>query len=106
MLICCDGCYYSFHESCLDTPISAPGVPPPDKWYCRQCAANRKTAAKSAAGASDKPARGLFGQLLAELESRNPANFVLPRDIREHFDGIPGGHLGALAEAMQHTKPK
>lgn len=80
IFICCETCPKSFHFTCCDPPIEDV---PEDTWHCRECMAEK----------NHNQLRkwnhiGLFGQLLNQHETRNPAEFQLPRRIKEAFMGV------------------
>lgn len=81
IFICCEKCPKSFHFTCCDPPIEEV---PEDEWYCREC--YTKAYPESIQDWRDI---GVFGQLLNQLETRNPKVFKLPLELREKtFVGV------------------
>lgn len=81
IFICCEKCPKSFHFTCCDPPIEEA---PEDEWYCREC--YTKVHPESIQDWRDM---GVFGQLLNQLETRNPKVFQLPLELREKtFVGV------------------
>lgn len=81
IFICCEKCPKSFHFTCCDPPIEEV---PEDEWYCREC--YTKAYPESIPDWRDI---GVFGQLLNQLETRNPKVFKLPLELREKtFVGV------------------
>ncbi|KAL6451548.1 RCO1 Transcriptional regulatory protein RCO1 [Candida maltosa Xu316] len=81
VFICCESCPKSFHFTCCDPPLEEA---PEDEWYCQECfAKNHPTLIRDWKGI------GIFGPLLNKLETKNPKNFQLPKDLREEtFMGV------------------
>jgi len=96
-LVICDGCDRAFHLACLDPPLTEESPELNESWFCHICVANRNP--------PTRPPRGLFAQLLKNLEKRNPSNFVLPQSVREYFDGVTTGKDGKFAE-QQNVKTR
>ena len=94
-LLCCDGCDKSFHFKCLDPPISEDAHELNEPWYCVSCVARQPTA-----GQPERARRGLFGPLFKNLDKRNPSNFQLPLEVRDHFVGVSTGKFGEFVEAV------
>jgi hypothetical protein len=78
-LLCCDGCYRSFHFKCLDPPLDSDN-PPEDDWFCAICAAKKNPPVRHS--------RSLFSSLFDNLERKNPFSFRLPASIRDYFEGV------------------
>lgn len=91
-LLCCDGCDKSFHFTCLDPPLTAEASELDEPWFCHKCVAKRD--------GPQKPQRGLFATLLANLSNRNPTNYTLPTDIKNYFDGVATGKDGKFVEPV------
>ncbi|KAI5239158.1 hypothetical protein E4T43_06944 [Aureobasidium subglaciale] len=91
-LLCCDGCDSSFHLHCLDPPLDQNAPELNEAWFCFGCTAKRAQ--------PQRPSRGLFAALLLNLDKRNPANFVLPQEIREYFDGVATAKDGKFVEQL------
>ena len=89
-LLCCDGCTRSFHFTCLDPPMD-PSQPPEGEWFCYICKARRDP--------QPKRGRGLFADLLTNLDKKNPIAFNLPYEVREYFEGVKTGEEGEYEEA-------
>lgn len=78
VFICCDSCSKSFHFLCCDPPIEEC---PDDNWNCLECTAKK----------APPPAYnylGLFGQLVNHIANKDPAEFQLPKRLREAFVGV------------------
>ena len=52
-----------------------------------------------------KHPRGVFGNLLNELEKKNCSSFRLPAQIRNYFEGVKTGEEGEYEEIIK-LKPK
>lgn len=100
-LLCCDGCDRSFHFSCLDPPLNEDSQELDEPWFCYICVAKRPVTTQS----PEKASRGIFAPLISSLKKRNPANFALPQDIREYFDGVATDRNGAFIESLNVAKP-
>ncbi|KAF2173556.1 hypothetical protein M409DRAFT_61920 [Zasmidium cellare ATCC 36951] len=100
-LLCCDGCDRSFHFTCLDPPISEDSQELDEPWYCYICVAKRPVTTQS----PEKAQRGIFAQLISGLKKQNPANFSLPDDIRDYFEGVATDRNGGFVEALNVAKP-
>ena len=96
LLLCCDGCDRSFHFSCLDPPLNEDASELNEPWFCFLCVAKRPVTAEQ----PEKPARGLFAQLLVNLQKCNPSNFSLPQGIRTYFEGVSTDKNGSFVEAV------
>lgn len=110
--ICCDSCPKAFHFSCCQPPVDPANLP--DEWNCNECRAKKNP---------PKPSpKGIFKQLLDNVNRMNPKAFVLPPEIRSFFKGVvtnsddeyadtidykptpkrtPAGHAAATAQAME-----
>ncbi|EGW30170.1 uncharacterized protein SPAPADRAFT_144654 [Spathaspora passalidarum NRRL Y-27907] len=96
IFICCENCPKSFHFTCCDPPIEQP---PEDDWFCRECIA--KLHPEKIKTYNDI---GVFGQLLNQLEVKNPKVFQLPKHLREDtFIGVTTGDNGDYSDDT--TKP-
>lgn len=95
-LLCCDGCYRSFHFSCLDPPLNENASELNEPWYCFICVAKRPLAAEQ----TDQAPRGIFASLINSLRKRNPSNFLLPQELRDYFEGVSGDKQGNFIEAV------
>ncbi|KAK9480382.1 hypothetical protein V1514DRAFT_195629 [Lipomyces japonicus] len=96
MFLCCEGCPRSFHFTCVDPPYDSSNLPD-GAWYCRSCYARRHPPAL--------PHRGLFTELLFQLESRNPVCFILPKQLRERFEGVTTTDFGEYQD-INDLKPR
>lgn len=72
----------------------------PDEWFCNNC-----QTARAALGQHEGPYNGTFGQLLQNIEKKNPISFSLPEDIRELFENVKTGVDGEYEEPVP-PKPK
>lgn len=84
-LLCCDNCPSAFHFSCVDPPLDEDN-PPEGEWLCNKCESKNNYSAK-------KP-RGLFSNLMDNIEKQNPSVFSLPRELRDHYEGVKTGEKG------------
>ncbi|KAK4497902.1 hypothetical protein PRZ48_010557 [Zasmidium cellare] len=100
-LLCCDGCDRSFHFTCLDPPLSENSQELDEPWFCYICVAKRPVTTQS----PEKAQRGIFAPLIYSLKKQNPANFSLPQDIREYFEGVATDGNGGFVEALNIVKP-
>jgi hypothetical protein len=48
--------------------------------------------------------RGLFGELFGLLDSKGPAAFQLPKDIRDYFEGVATGERGDYQAAAESKR--
>lgn len=76
MFICCEKCPKSFHLVCCDPPLDHI---PEDSWLCRECQFKEK--GKKVKQWNDV---GIFGQLLNNLEPLIPAEFQLPKGLKNN----------------------
>jgi hypothetical protein len=95
-LVCCDGCSRAFHFKCVDPPMIENALP--DAWFCNTCEFNHNPRPREQTNTA-------FGALLQNLEQKNPSAFHLPKDIREHFEGVVTGAEGEYEEPAP-PKPK
>ncbi|CAK3901221.1 Curved DNA-binding [Lecanosticta acicola] len=98
-LLCCDGCNRSFHFSCLDPPISDDAKELDEPWYCFVCVGKRPI--NESPG---KHTQGLFAPLISSLKKSNPANFTLPEEVKNYFEGVAADKNGNFTEALTATK--
>ncbi|MCJ1340861.1 hypothetical protein MMC09_006157 [Bachmanniomyces sp. S44760] len=68
-----------------------PSQPPEGEWFCYICKARRDP--------QPKRGRGLFADLLTNLDKKNPIAFNLPYEVREYFEGVKTGEEGEYEEA-------
>lgn len=96
-LLCCETCPKSFHFTCIDPPMQEEDLPE-GAWYCSECYARRNP---------PLPYRkGLFSQMLNQLERRNPRQFKLPKNIRERFEGVSMNEVGEYEDEIKPIKGK
>lgn len=96
-LLCCETCPRSFHFTCIDPPMLEEEVPE-GAWYCRECFVRRNP---------PLPYRkGLFSQMLNQLERRNPKQFKLPKNICERFEGVTMNEIGEYEDEIKPIKGK
>ncbi|KAI8634789.1 hypothetical protein F5Y19DRAFT_125081 [Xylariaceae sp. FL1651] len=95
-LVCCDGCTYSFHFTCIDPPMDQGHIP--DEWFCNECQIRYNPPLVN-------EHKGIFGLLATNLERKNPRAFRLPEPLREYFEGVKTGPEGEYEEAAP-PKPK
>lgn len=93
IFICCDSCPKSFHLLCCDPPLVEI---PEDNWNCNECLA--------AQGLVPKPLHsslGMFGRLVNATHGRNPAEFRLPKRLRDlTFVDVATGDDNAYKDAL------
>lgn len=94
VFICCDTCTKSFHFLCCDPPIEEC---PEDNWNCRECTA--KTLPRPTFNYL-----GIFGQLVNHIVNKDPAEFQLPKRLRESFVGVTTEDDGSYAD--DRSKPE
>lgn len=88
VFICCDSCPKSFHFLCCDPPIEEC---PEDNWNCRECTAKN----------NPRPTfnyLGLFGQLVNHIVNKDPAEYQLPKRLRESFVGVATNDDGSYRD--------
>lgn len=88
VFICCDSCPKSFHFLCCDPPIEEC---PEDNWNCRECTSKN----------NPRPTfnyLGLFGQLVNHIVNKDPAEFQLPKRLRESFVGVATDEDGSYTD--------
>ncbi|ODQ53561.1 hypothetical protein SAICODRAFT_24800 [Saitoella complicata NRRL Y-17804] len=83
--LCCESCPRSFHFNCLDPPVDENNLPE-DDWYCNVC--------KSRKFGVQTQQRGLFQQMMTQMNRTNPVVFRLPKHIRDYFEGVTTGPAG------------
>lgn len=88
-LLCCDNCPSAFHFSCVDPPLDEEN-PPEGEWLCNKCKSKHDYFVK-------KP-RGLFSNLLDNMQKQNPSVFSLPRELRDHYEGVKTGEKGEYVD--------
>lgn len=88
-LLCCDNCPSAFHFSCVDPPLDEDN-PPEGEWLCNKC--------ESKNDRFGKKSRGLFSNLIHNIEKQNPLVFGLPRELRDHYEGVKTGDKGEYQE--------
>ncbi|KAL4903254.1 hypothetical protein BDW74DRAFT_53692 [Aspergillus multicolor] len=79
-LLCCDGCVYSYHFSCLDPPLD-PTNPPGGDWFCPKCTMSRS-----------------LNTLVGGMDQVNGRDFALPNKIRDFFAGVRTDDSGKYEE--------
>ncbi|KAL4750473.1 hypothetical protein BDW72DRAFT_112068 [Aspergillus terricola var. indicus] len=79
-LLCCDGCVYSYHFSCLNPPLD-PANPPEGDWFCPKCSVSRS-----------------LNTLLGGMEKTPGRDFALPNKIRDFFAGVRTSEDGKYEE--------
>ncbi|KAG0353343.1 hypothetical protein BG005_007366 [Podila minutissima] len=90
--ICCDSCPKAFHFSCCQPPVDP--VDLPDEWNCNECRSKKNP---------PKPSpKGIFKQLLDNVNRMNPKAFMLPPEIRSFFKGVVTNSDGEYAEAVDY----
>lgn len=96
-LVCCDGCTKSFHCTCHDPPVN----PLEDAaWFCLDCTIKRNSPNRA-------KYTGPFGALIANVEKKHSKAFILPSDIRNHFEGVRTGADGEYEDYVPPVvKPK
>lgn len=93
--ICCDSCPKAFHFSCCQPPIDPMALP--DEWNCKECHAIKY---------SPKPnPKGIFKQLLDNIDRTSPKAFALPSDIKSFFKGVVANSDGEYEDAVDY-KPR
>lgn len=78
-----------------------PVVDPDDDtaWFCWDCMVKRDP---SLVGQH----KGPFGALLTNLDKRHAKAFMLPRKVRDYFEGVRTGADGEYEEFIPPTKGK
>ncbi len=95
-LLCCDGCERAFHFSCLEPPLDSE-IEPEGEWFCTKCLKNRLE--------FPSQSRGIFKELSADVNVKNPSAFNLPLAVRDYFDCVKTGEEGEYEEtASIHAK--
>lgn len=93
--ICCDSCPKAFHFSCCQPPIDPMALP--DEWNCKECHAIKYP---------PKPnPKGIFKQLLDNINKTSPKAFALPSDIKSFFKGVVANSDGEYEDAVDY-KPR
>ncbi|KAI0202173.1 hypothetical protein F4808DRAFT_81331 [Astrocystis sublimbata] len=95
-LVCCDGCTFSFHFTCIDPPMDEGQIP--DDWFCNECQIRYHPPLVN-------ENKGIFGALATNLQRKNPRSFRLPEPVREYFEGVKTGAEGEYEEIVP-PKPK
>ncbi|KAK9456557.1 hypothetical protein V1511DRAFT_509241 [Dipodascopsis uninucleata] len=94
--LCCEGCPRSFHFTCADPPIDEDNLPE-DSWFCKSCYTKRHPPLP--------PPRGLFSELLDQMQRRNPSSFSLPKELRERYEGVTTTDFGEYQD-VNDLKPR
>jgi hypothetical protein len=92
-LLCCDGCYRSFHFKCLDPPMDSDN-PPENDWFCQVCMTRKDPPVKHP--------RSLFSSFFDNLDRKNPMSFRLPQHIRDYFEGVRTAEGGEYEDIAPH----
>ncbi|KAL4807565.1 hypothetical protein BDV18DRAFT_158783 [Aspergillus unguis] len=89
-LLCCDGCVFSFHFSCLDPPLD-PANPPNGDWFCPKCSIQKS-----------------LNTLRGGIDKVSEQNFALPSRIRDFFAGVRTNEDGKYEEtaALPRINPR
>ncbi|ODV90679.1 hypothetical protein CANCADRAFT_109262 [Tortispora caseinolytica NRRL Y-17796] len=94
--ICCDNCPKSFHFLCLDPPLEEDQLPEDDSWFCTEC-----SAAKYPPSPSTVP---IFGPFIDIIAKRNPKTFLLPKIIRDRYEGVATASDGSYMDSREHSR--
>ncbi|RPA93164.1 hypothetical protein L873DRAFT_1706454 [Choiromyces venosus 120613-1] len=89
--LCCERCPRSFHFTCLNPPLEEV---PEGMWFCNKCTTQHNP--------PPKPPRGLFVDLIDNINRRNPSSFRLPSEIRHYFVGVETGPLGEYVDVRDN----
>ncbi|CUS07932.1 unnamed protein product [Tuber aestivum] len=89
--LCCERCPRSFHFTCLNPPLEEV---PEGMWFCNKCTTQHNP--------PPKPPRGLFVDLIDNINRRNPSSFRLPSEIRNYFVGVETGPLGEYVDVRDN----
>ncbi|CAN6669104.1 hypothetical protein TRVA0_041S00672 [Trichomonascus vanleenenianus] len=76
--VCCEGCPNSFHFFCTDPPVDEENLP--DEWYCRKCYVKKHPPLPHK--------KGIWSQLLDDMDRINPVQFALPKDLQIRYEGV------------------
>jgi hypothetical protein len=95
--VCCETCPRSFHFTCVDPPLDENDLPD-GEWHCRSCYTLRHPPLPYQ--------RGIFSQLLNQLERRNPRQFQLPKRIRERFEHVSANDFGEYVDDIKPSRGK
>lgn len=93
--LCCETCPKSFHFSCVDPPLDEDSLPD-GEWHCRECYTKKNPPLPYK--------RGLFSQLLNQIERRNPTRYELPKRIQEYFVGVSSNSSGEYEPELRPVK--
>ncbi|KAK9371174.1 hypothetical protein V1509DRAFT_613833 [Lipomyces kononenkoae] len=94
--LCCEGCPRSFHFTCADPPYDEDNLPE-GSWFCRSCYVKRHPLPIRR--------RGLFSELMDQMDKRNPSCFSLPRELRERYEGVTTTDFGEYQD-VHDLKPR
>ncbi|KAK9484552.1 hypothetical protein V1527DRAFT_469611 [Lipomyces starkeyi] len=94
--LCCEGCPRSFHFTCTDHPYDEDNLPE-GSWFCKSCYAKRHP--------PPIPPRGLFSELMEQMDKRNPSCFSLPKELRERYEGVTATDFGEYQD-VHDLKPR
>lgn len=83
-VICCDRCPKSFHYTCVNPPLEE--VVDLDSWFCNKC--------QNQINPKPRHAKGLFSDLMDNVDRKNPTSFSLPKKLRDYFEGVSTGKHG------------
>ena len=75
-----------------------PDTPPEGQWFCNKCLKGRLE--------FPTQPRGVFRELTADINGKNPKAFTLPPPIREYFDGVKTGEEGEYEETASVNAKK
>uniref|UniRef100_A0A060T0V7 ARAD1C18634p n=1 Tax=Blastobotrys adeninivorans TaxID=409370 RepID=A0A060T0V7_BLAAD len=93
--LCCETCPKSFHFSCVDPPLDEDSLPD-GEWHCRECYTKKNPPLPYK--------KGLFSQLLNQIERRNPTRYELPKRIQEYFVGVTSNSSGEYEPELRPVK--
>jgi len=85
--LCCERCPRSFHFTCLNPPLEDT---PEGVWFCNKCQAQTNP--------PPREPKGLFSELIDNINRQNPASFRLPPLIRNYFTGVETGSHGEYVD--------
>ncbi|KAK9244677.1 hypothetical protein V1506DRAFT_578160 [Lipomyces tetrasporus] len=94
--LCCEGCPRSFHFTCTDPPYDEDNLPD-GSWFCKSCYVKRHP--------PPIPPRGLFSELMEQMNKRNPSCFSLPKELRERYEGVTTTDFGEYQD-VHDLKPR
>ncbi|KAG0768395.1 hypothetical protein G6F57_001233 [Rhizopus arrhizus] len=97
--ICCDACPNAFHFTCVEPPVDSNDVDNLTEWFCNKCEHEKGKIVENGP-------KGLFKELVENLNVKNPTTFRLPEEIINFFEGVSSDEVGNYIDTTQLRQNK